>query len=181
MRKRYLLAGLAGVVGLVGVGAGVLSAAPPPPPPAGAAHGMMWGPEGMMSQVRFDHRDGPRLMGPMMGPMFCGPNRNEHLGRMVEMIEGFANFSPEQEPAWQQLRDAVRDAGAKLGPACEAMRDARDGTPPERLASVETMLSAGLDAVREVRPKFDAFYATLNDRQKLAVDRLAGGRGHFRR
>ncbi|HMR34305.1 MAG TPA: Spy/CpxP family protein refolding chaperone [Geminicoccaceae bacterium] len=176
MRKRYLLAGLAGVVGLVGVGAGVLSAAPPPPPPGDAVHGMMWGPEGMMSQARFDRRDGPRRQS--MGPMFCGPDRNDRLNRMVEMIEGFANFSPEQEPAWQQLRDAVRDASAKLGPACDAMRDARDGAPTERLASIETMLSAGLDAVREVRPKFDAFYATLNDKQKRAIDRLVDGPGH---
>lgn len=175
MRKRHLLAGLAGVVGLTAVGVGVLSAAPPVPPPGDAVHGTMWGPDGPMSQVRFDRRDGPRR--PPMGPMFCGPDRNERLGRMVEMVEGFANFSPEQEPAWQQLRDAVRDASTKLEPACEAMRDARDGAPPERLASIETMLSAGLDAIREVRPKFDAFYATLNDKQKRAIDHLIDRRG----
>ncbi len=176
MRKRYLLAGLAGAVGLVALGGGVAQAAPPPPPPPGdAVQGLIWGPpEGMMSQARWDDRHGPRRPG--MGPMFCGPEREERLGRLVEMVEGFANFSPEQEPAWQQLRDAVRSASTKLEPACAAMRDARDGTPPERLASMETMLSAGLEAVREVRPKFDAFYATLNDKQKRAIDRLIEGR-----
>ena len=46
---------------------------------------------------------------------------------------------------------------------------------------METMLSAGLDAVREVRPKFDAFYATLNDKQKRAIERLMEGHGHQRR
>ena len=175
MQKRYLLAGLAGAVGLVALGAGVLSAAPPPPPPGDAVHGMMWGPEGMMSQVRFDHRGGPRRFG--MGPMFCGPDRNERLNRMVEMIEGFANFSPDQQPAWERLRDSVRSASGKLGAACDTMRSGRDGTPPERLAGLETMLSAGLDAVREVRPNFDAFYATLNDKQKTALDRLIDRRG----
>ena len=47
----------------------------------------------------------------------------------------------------------------------------------ERLAGLETMLSAGLEAVREVRPNFDAFYATLNDKQKTALDRLIDRRG----
>lgn len=171
MTKKYLLAGLVGVIGLTAVGAGVLSAAPSGPGQDG--HGMMW-------QVRGEHwgeRRGPRMG---MGPAFCGPEREERLSRMVEMIEGFANFSPEQQPAWEQLRDAVRDASAKLGPACDAMRAGREGTPPERLGSLETMLSAGLDAVREVRPKFDAFYATLNDKQKAALDRLIDHRGHRR-
>lgn len=177
MNKRYLLAGLAGAIGLVSLGAGVLSAAPPPPP-GDAVHGMAWGPGGMLSEARFDRRDG-RPRSPM-GAMFCAPDRNERLDRVVEMVEGFANFSPEQEPAWQALRTAVRDASAKLQPACDAMRDSRDGTPPERLAGVETALSAGLDAMREVRPKFDAFYSTLNDKQKRAIERLVEGRGHRR-
>ncbi len=176
MKKRYLLAGLAGAIGLASLGAGVL-AAPPPPPPADAVHGMMWGPGGPLSEARFDRHGPPHRAMRGMGPMFCAPDRNERLGRVVEMVEGFANFSPEQEPAWTQLRDAVRDASARLQPACDAMRDSRDGTPPERLAAMETALSTGLDAMREVRPKFDAFYSVLNDKQKRAIDRLIEGRG----
>ena len=170
MANKFVVAGLAGMVGLSAV-AGVLSVASPA---AAQGHGRMgWHAHG---------EDWGDRRGPRMGPAaLCGPEREERLSRMVEMIEGFANFSPEQQPAWEQLRDAVSAAGAKLGPACDAMRDSRDGTPPERLASMETMLSAGLDAMREIRPKFDAFYATLNDKQKRAIDRLVEGHGHHRR
>jgi hypothetical protein len=165
LRKTTLLAGLAGITALGALGAGVLSAAPPPPPLGDLPAGMAW-----------EARAGHWGRGPHMGPAFCGPARDERLDRLVDMVEGFANFTPEQEPAWVKLRDSVRSASGKLDTACNAMRDAgRDATPPARLAGIETMLGAGLEAVREVRPSFDAFYATLNDRQKAALDRLIEG------
>ena len=87
MRKRYLLVGLAGAVGFVALGAGVISAAaPPPPPPGDAMHGSIWGPEGMMSHAQWDDRRGRR--GPGMGPMFCGPEREERLGRVARRTAG---------------------------------------------------------------------------------------------
>ena len=154
MRKITLLAGLAGFVALASLGAGVLSAAP-------------------------GRGDGPHAMGRGGPPlaMLCGPGRDDRIERMVDMVEGFANFTAEQQPAWVKLRDSVRAASGKLDTACASMREGgRDATPPVRLARVETMLGAGLEAVREVRPNFDAFYATLNDKQKAAIDRLIEGR-----
>ena len=167
LQRKHVLAGLAGVVALASLGAGVLSAASPSPVAGDGPQALAW-------QARGGHweRHG------RMGPAFCGPNRDERIERMVGMVEGFANFTAEQQPAWEKLRDSVRSASGKLDTACGAMRGTgRDAPPPARLAGLETMLSAGLDAVREVRPSFDAFYATLNDKQKAAIDRLIEGHG----
>jgi hypothetical protein len=167
VQRKYLLAGVAGVVALASLGAGVLSAAAQP---AG---------DGPRAAI-WDGRGGHWHERGRMGPAFCGPNHDERIERMVGMVEGFANFSAEQQPAWERLRDSVRSASDRLETACDALRDSRDAAPPARLAALETVLSTGLEAVREVRPNFDALYAALNEKQKAALDLLIERRGRHR-
>jgi hypothetical protein len=171
VQRKHLLAGLAGVVALAGLGAGVLSAAAQPAPSSSTHQATLWERGG-------GHWGRHGRMG--MGPAFCGPDHDERIDRMIGMVEGFANFSAEQQPAWERLRDSVRSASDKLEAACATMRDSRDAAPPARLAGLETMLSTGLEAVREVRPNFDALYAVLNEKQKAAVDMLVERRGRHR-
>jgi len=97
----------------------------------------------------------------------------EHLERIV----GVMDLNEAQQAAWKDLSAATKTATDRLDEACKD-RDDWGGTSPERLARMETMMSAGLDAVREVRPRFEAFYDTLSDTQKEALDDLMVHRRH---
>ena len=48
-----------------------------------------------------------------------------------------------------------------------------------KFARMETMLVAGLEVVQTVRPAFDKLYATLDEKQQAALDKMirrGGGR-----
>jgi hypothetical protein len=102
---------------------------------------------------------------------------------MIDRVDGFVrrhlDLDPNQKAAWDGVVDSADDARRKLRDAC-ADRDDWSGTTPERLARMETLMAAGLDAVREVRPRFDAFYATLSDDQKATLDDAGPRHRHHR-
>lgn len=116
-----------------------------------------------------------------MGPLghLCGPNRVERLEDAISFVNTFIKLTPEQTTAWNTLAETLRSAATKVGTTCDQMREAgRPATPPDHLARMETMLTTGLDVLREVRPAFDAFYATLDDNQKQVLNELLErGRG----
>jgi hypothetical protein len=103
---------------------------------------------------------------------FDGPpcGRGAYLVERMDRFMGrYLDLTEDQEAAWKavvQTADAARD---KVEDAC-GDRDDWKGTAPERLARMEAMMSAGAEALHDVRPKFDAFYATLTDRQKQQLD-----------
>lgn len=126
------------------------------------AHGGPWG--------------GRQWGGPHGG--FCAAARGERVEDVLGLVESFVTFRPDQQPAWERLRDAVRAGSQRFDATCAALRDAGEpGDPPARLARLEQMMATGLETLREVRPAFDAFYATLDERQKAAIDRLVERRG----
>ena len=92
----------------------------------------------------------------------------------VQLIESFAEFTPEQTEAWTALKAAVGTASERVGETCaELEAEGRPASTPERLARAETFLGTGLSVVQEIRPAFDGFYATLDEDQRQALDRLA--------
>jgi hypothetical protein len=48
--------------------------------------------------------------------------------------------------------------------------------PPDRLATADTRLDAMLDAIRQLRPALDDFYATLSDAQKAQLETIGAKR-----
>lgn len=108
----------------------------------------------------------------------CGPQRTERLENAIGFVDAFFSFNDAQKAAWTDLATALRDGSETIGKRCEAMRDQpRDDTAPGRLARMETMLSSGLDIVQKVRPAFDKFYGTLDEKQQAALDKLIQHRG----
>ena len=104
----------------------------------------------------------------------CSERREERLADMVGFVESFVDFTPEQEAAWSGLTAALDQGSDRIGAACgELKAEGRPETAPDKVARLETMLEAGLDALRDVRPAFEGFYATLDAEQKAAIDRLA--------
>lgn len=106
--------------------------------------------------------------------LICSDERDRRLEHGLAFVEGFINFTPEQTAAWNELASAIRDGSATIGEKCRELDQASlPQNAPERLARFESMATTGLEIVKSVRPAFDRFYATLNDKQKKALDDLS--------
>ncbi|MDA1099443.1 MAG: Spy/CpxP family protein refolding chaperone [Proteobacteria bacterium] len=107
----------------------------------------------------------------------CGPARGEKIAHAISFVDNFLTFTSPQQKAWEELAEALRAGDARIGVACEAFKD---GKPPQsataKLAMAESFLAAGLDVVQQVRPAFDRFYATLNDKQRKSLNDLLSRR-----
>ena len=107
----------------------------------------------------------------------CGEDRGEHLDHMISFVENFMSFTPPQRAAWDDLATALRTGSERVGTACGELKGFdRPHGATEKPALAETLLRTGLDVVVEVRPAFDAFYGTLDDKQKKALDELTSHR-----
>ena len=123
-----------------------------------------WGPGKMM---------GPGMMrGPGMwnssgfGGM-CNPRMAGFAEWRVEQIERAVKPNDAQKKALEDLRAASTKAAETITAACP--RDI-PATAPARLAFMEARMEAMLQAVKTVRPAFDAFYGALSDEQKARLD-----------
>lgn len=156
MRRGWIYGGLL-------LGAAVLGGAA-----LAAGEGDCWrGGHGGLAMAAFGPHRGAR---PPMGP--CAPARAEHIESVIGVVEQFAELTPPQRTAWEELKAKIKAGNARFDEACTAMRAGDPATPAERMAGIERMLEAGLAAVREIRPAFDAFHATLDEAQRAALDRL---------
>ena len=83
------------------------------------------------------------------------------------------NMTDAQKAALKDLADASPSAAASTKTAlCGAKPDL--ATTPGRMAFAEKMTEARLDGLKAIEPKLQAFYASLEDKQKKAFD--TGGR-----
>ncbi len=110
----------------------------------------------------------------------CSDQRDARIAGAFDTVESFAAFNTAQTRAWEALKDSIRKASGDVGAACSDLK-ATDGpaTAPERLARMERMMATGLAVVQGVRPKFDAFYNTLDEKQKAAIDRMTSRHGRL--
>jgi len=161
--------GIAAVSGVALLAAGMLALAEPEGTARANDPGHGWG----------MHGDGPRdyaghgWRGHDGG---CGEHTAGFLTHLDGVLPDLMDLSPSQRKSWDDLLASAETARAKVKDACTATAD-RHATAPERLARMETVMTARLDGLREVRPKFDAFYNGLSERQRHGVDELLEFRG----
>ncbi len=109
----------------------------------------------------------------------CGPARSEKVEHAISFVDNFMTFSGPQKEAWEELAGALRAGDKKVGEACETLKD---GKPPQnamgKMSMAESFLTAGLNVVQQVRPAFDRFYGTLNEKQQKSLDELLSRRHH---
>lgn len=127
------------------------------------------------------HHGWHRKRGPMR--MLCGRKGPERVDHMLVRIKHKADITDAQMPAYNEFADTVRTAVTTARKSCPAKpawkrrdRDAdRDEaeskprlrrSPIERLDNMEKMLSAGLEAVRTIRPSAEKLYASLSEEQQ---------------
>ena len=109
----------------------------------------------------------------------CSAMGGEKLEQGISFVEAFMNLTTPQQQAWEGLAQALRAGEQRVGDACGTMKDGQmPVTATEKLALVETVLSAGLDIVVTMRPAFYKFYGTLNDKQQKSLDDLLSRRHH---
>ncbi len=166
--KVIIIAGGLGLASLGAVGAYALSSDVRQGVKAGEAaitlvgHRHGWGHRG--------HRGG-------MAHKLCSDARTDHIEAAITFAETFMAFTPEQRAAWDKLTGAVRAGGEKIGETCaetEALR--AEKTMPAKLALAEAATKTAAAVLGDVRPAFNAWYGTLSDEQRKALDDLLSRR-----
>lgn len=142
------------------------------PDPGYGLRGYGWGPGMMM---------GPGMMGGSgMGAM-CDPRGAGLAEWRMERIERLISPTEAQRAALDDLRTASAKAAEIVAAACPREFPA---SATARLELMEKRLDAMQQAIKTVRPAFDAFYATLNEEQKARINtsgpRHWGWRGWMR-
>lgn len=130
---------------------------------------------GKMHRAHWRGRHGKRGHG--FGRM-CSDRQGKRFDRLTGVIEGLMTFTPAQDQAWKSLNTTVQGERAAIKKDCDELKAAeRPKTASQKLARMEKVLSTRLSSLQRVRPAFDKFYATLNEKQKTAIDNLFSRRG----
>jgi hypothetical protein len=137
--------------------AAALSASSAAAQSAPAPHG--WGPE-MMT--------GPGMMNwRVMGRAMCNPSAAGLAEWRFDRMESAIQPTDAQRLLLQELKAASTKAVEDISQACP--RDVPQ-SPVARIETTEKRLEVMLDAVKTVRPAFEAFYASLSDQQRSRLN-----------
>jgi hypothetical protein len=122
--------------------------------------GFGWGPGMMM---------GPGMMGPdgMWGGGMCSPRAAWLAQWRIARIDRIVKLTDEQRPKLDELKAASTKAAETIAAACPREIPA---SAVGRLEVMEKRLTAMLDAVKLVRPKFEEFYNALTSEQQTRLN-----------
>jgi hypothetical protein len=115
--------------------------------------------------------------GGMWGRNMCDPRAAGLAEWRVERIERLVRPTDAQKPKLDDLKSASAKAAQTISVACP--RDIPQ-SPSARLELMEKRLTAMLEAVKTVRPAFDAFYASLDKEQQARLDEAGPRRWGWR-
>ena len=152
------------LLALIAVGGTLLTA------PALAQPGPSWGPGMMMGPGMMGWGGGGGMAG--FGGM-CNPRAAGLAEWRIARIERAVKPNESQRAALDALKTASTKAAEMISAACPQEIPA---SAPARLEAMEKRMETMLQAIKTVRPAFDAFYATLTDEQKAKLNG-AGPRG----
>jgi hypothetical protein len=136
------------------------------PPAERSGRGYGWGP-GMMMGPGMMGWDGDGSAG------MCNPRAAGLAEWRMERIERLVKPTEAQRPALDGLHTASTKAAELISAACPHDFPA---SAPARLEAMEKRMDTMLQAIKIVRPAFDAFYVTLTEDQKARLN-TAGPRG----
>ena len=176
LRSSWSCISAVGLVLMLATGAASAQSGPAPSTPdrsgTAGAQGLATGGGPGLGTMRPGFMMGPGMMrGPgMWGGRFDGPCDPRTAGIAewrIDEIERAVRPTDAQRAALADLRTASTKAAAALTGACP--RDTPQ-TSAQRMAFMEERMEAMLEAIRTVRPAFEAFYATLSNEQKVRLD-----------
>ena len=175
MNAKWLALGVAVALSMSGAALAQQTPAPAPNSNQGMGQGMGQGTTRGGDETR--HHSAMRgygleMGGIMMGRRFCSSNE-AMAPRVLGRLESSIKPTDAQKPEMDALRAAATKAESIVRAACPAAGD-DDRSPPARLAQMEKNAIAMAEAIKTVRPAFDALYAKLDDKQR---DRMRWSRG----
>jgi len=102
---------------------------------------------------------------------FCHQDMEAGTAAMLTYGRFALKISNAQRPLWDDFARAVETASTTYQEACGNAQAAEAEAPdlPTRLAHLETMMEAGLAAVRHIRPAFDTLHAALSEEQRAKL------------
>lgn len=128
-------------------------------PATAQSAGSGWGPGMMM---------GPGMMNwHITGRGICDPRAAGLAQWRLERIERAIQLTEAQQLALTELKAASTKAAEIVSAACPSEIPRCSAA---RLEAMETRLDAMLQAIKTVRPAFEALYASLSDEQKARLD-----------
>ncbi|MFO1056396.1 MAG: Spy/CpxP family protein refolding chaperone [Dongiaceae bacterium] len=165
MPKRFPLLLLAGA----GLAAAAFTALPQISPSAVADTGAAYdgGPDGP---------GGPRHRGPMLRQM-CD-STEARTAAILAYARTKLGITGDENAAWDKFAAAVQASNEPVKQACAAMPKPDREHPPkltERLAAMDSMLSARSEQLHRVRAAVEQLYPTLSADQQRTADRLMPG------
>jgi LTXXQ motif family protein len=99
----------------------------------------------------------------------CSRQAGSFIDLPVQRIQQVVQPTAQQQSAFDDLKKAAQNAGDQLQSSCPS---AVPKSPVARLDTVETRLSAIVDAIKSVRPDLKNFYASLSDDQKARFNTM---------
>ncbi|HML06762.1 MAG TPA: Spy/CpxP family protein refolding chaperone [Xanthobacteraceae bacterium] len=120
---------------------------------------------------RFDAMGRTGRAGPSGGNLaaLCGEQQGSVANLPIQRIEQVVEPNEQQQDAFNALKQASESAAQELQASCPT---AMPQTPVARLDAAEARLKAMVSAMNTVRPKLEAFYASLSDEQKARFDTM---------
>lgn len=103
------------------------------------------------------------------GVALCGPLADKIANVPVQRIAQTVEPDAQQQQALDELNTVSERAFGEIKASCPAETAA---DPMARLDAVESRLGAMVDALATIRPKLEAFYASLSDEQKARFNTL---------
>jgi hypothetical protein len=120
---------------------------------------------------------GPGIAGPGAFGRMCGPGGTGFAEWRTDRLEQSLKLTDAQRPKFDEFKAASAKASEAMRAACPTELPA---TITGRMDLMEKRTEAMLLAIKTVRPALDAFYATLTDEQKQAINTNQGGRRFWR-
>jgi LTXXQ motif family protein len=143
-----------------------------PTKPAGMGNGqgmMMGGDMAQMMSMMQMMRGGMMPMG--MGP--GGAQALRHIEGQIAFYKAELRITEAQGPQWNAFADAMRSSATRLRQAMAPEGGAAEvRAAPDQMERRITLLSAQLDAMRDVLAAAKPLYAVLSDEQKKTADDL---------
>ena len=110
---------------------------------------------------------GPGMMGGRGFGFFCNPRMAGFAEWRISQFEGGLKPTDAQKAKLNDLKTASAKAAEIITKDCPTTPPSK---PTERLALAEQRLEAMQQAIKTVRPAFQAFYDSLDDKQKTMLE-----------
>jgi hypothetical protein len=124
---------------------------------------------------------GPGFGGPgRHGPMMMCESTDARTAAILAYAKTKLAVTTEESANWDKFAAAVQASDDPVKQACAALGKPDREHPPtltQRLASMDSMLSAHAEQMHQVRAAVDAFYPTLTPDQQRIADQLVPGGG----